>query len=285
MGYDTEAISMSDKGFGPGTNRENLQRFADAGFTHLHFDRYRSTAERMSEEIIAQWEEDLAATGMQVLDSHGCHGGGIELWAEDDADRFAAIDHFIHRLEVTKRLGGDAVVYHVPTRVEIHPVIIDRLLDSLAHLEPEARGRGMKIALENHYLPEVDLAVFPAAFERFDADYLGFTLDPGHGLISGTLPWLLEHCCQRLTILHLNENDTTKDHHWVPFTEGGVADWDPIVRAIAASPYAKPLQLEVHYKPEVYGDIDNFVSAAESAVRSLTQRVVKQREALQVSTR
>lgn len=267
-------ISISDKAFARHlSDRENLQAIRDAGFTYLHFDRYRNTKERMSEAVIKEWAQMLDETGIQVLDSHGCHGGGIELWAEDPELRQQAHEHFIHRLEVTKRLGGNAVVYHVPCKCEYSDALRDRYLDGLARLEPHARKLGLKIAIENHYLPDIDRGIFPAAFARFDPDFLGFTLDPGHGLIAGTLDWLVDSFLDRLTILHLNENDTTSDYHWNPFTPGGVANWDHIIAGIANSPYRKPMQLEVSWREDKHDSHHEFLAAAARAAHNISARV------------
>jgi|GEM_PF-1520496 len=276
MSIPQSQFSISDKAFNGGAIADNLQALRAAGFTHLHFSHKWRTADWMTPEEIDQWQHDLQASGIAVLDVHGCHVSGVELWDEDPEARSGAIDFFRHRLAVTKRLGGDAMVYHVPCHVEPTPQLLDRFIDSLARLEATVRDLGLVVALENHYLLENDRRAFTAAFERFDADYITFTLDPGHAMISGNLGWLLANCRERLRILHLNDNDGTGDHHWNPFASDGAVDWDEIIKAIADSPYRKPIQLEVNWRPKIHGPHETFLRDAQTVARRIAADVAGQ---------
>ncbi|MCC5839607.1 MAG: sugar phosphate isomerase/epimerase [Opitutales bacterium] len=223
-----QALSLSDKGFGPGTPLENLKRMRAHGFTHLHFAHKWTAPEILSEGELEQWRGDLAESGIQVLDTHGCHPKGVQLWSEDVAMRERALEFFRHRLQVTQALGGDAMVYHVPYHVEPSPQVLKLFIEGLRTVEPTARELGIHVALENHYYAENDRRALSLAFETFDADYIGFTFDPGHALISGNTGWILANCAPRLRILHLNDNDTQSDQHWNPFDPAGRADWAAI---------------------------------------------------------
>ncbi len=269
--------SISDKAFGEGSVRANLQAFREHGFTHMHFSLFWRAPEAMTPEQIESMQADLEATGVSVLDVHGCHPEGINLWEEDPEARTAALELFRHRLEVTHALGGDAMVYHVPTRVQPTPAVIDRFVDGLARMEETARNLGIKVALENHFVAENDKRALSAAFERFSDEYIAFTLDPGHANRADNFEWLLANCMQRLHILHLNDNDVVQDRHWLPGQEGGSVDWDRVTQAIALSPYAKPIQLEVRWDDELHATQTDFLRAAAQSAHNLSEEIAATR--------
>lgn len=271
------AFSLSDKGFGGGSPRENLRAFRNHGFTHIHFSRYWSTTKRVTPGELEEIRADMEDSGMRVLDVHGYHTKEVNLWNEDGEGRSLAFDLFRHRLEVTRALGGDAVVYHVPTRVEPTDALIGRFVDGLARLEDTARELGIKVALENHFVAENDKRALAAAFEHFSDDYLGFTLDTGHANRSGNLDWLLRNCCDRLFVLHLNDNDVKEDRHWLPRQDGGSVDWAAVSRAIAAAPYQKPLQLEVRWDEALHATHAAFLQDAAREVSALHEEIERRR--------
>lgn len=157
MGVESlPCVSISDMAFGPGTVAENLQRMRAHGFTHLHFSHGWTSPDALAPEAVERWHEDLAASGTSVLDSHGCHPRGLNLWDPDSAVRARARERFQHRLRVTHALGGDAMVYHVPCHVEPTPEVLGWLIEGLQAAEPLARELDVTVALENHYLPEND---------------------------------------------------------------------------------------------------------------------------------
>lgn len=272
--------SISDKAFDKRSIRDNLQSLREHGFTHIHLSLHWLRAEPMSPQEVESLQEDLAATQMAVLDVHGCHPKGANLWEDDRDGREYALKLFRHRLEVTHAVGGDAMVYHVPTRVEPTPSVLERFTDGLARMEDYARSLGIKIALENHFVAENDKRALDAAFERFDDEYIAFTLDPGHANRSGNLDWLLQNCMERLYILHLNDNDAAQDRHWLPHHEQGTVDWNKVAKGIAHSPYPKPLQLEVRRYEEEHPTQEVFLQAAAQIVTDLTSTVENERAAL-----
>ncbi|MCC5842663.1 MAG: sugar phosphate isomerase/epimerase [Verrucomicrobia bacterium] len=270
-----DGFSISDKAFAPGVSvEENLRRIRAAGFTHLHLAWKWTKPEPFTAEERAEWAEALAASGVRVQDVHGCHPRNVDLWSPEAKVREQALALFRDRIALTRAFGGDAVVYHVPWRGAVTREEIDFLLEGLAALEETAREHEVKIAIENHYIAGNDRRTLEAVFERFPADFIGFTFDPGHALISGNSEWLMAHCASRLEILHLNDNDTQKDRHWNPFDPEGHADWDAIAAFIRRSVYRKAPQLEVSWTPERHGEHGAFLEAAFQAaerIRALIQ--------------
>ena len=261
-----DKLSISDKAFDKSLSYgENLRRIREAGFTHLHFAHAFMRREPLSEEECEEIEQGLEAHGIKVLDGHGCHPLGINTWSPAEEDREEAILLLRHRLDLTKRFGGDSLVYHVPWQLQITDQIVAFFIEGLKRVEEYARERGLGIALENHYTLEGDRRALEAAFSTFDSRYIGFTFDPGHALISGNTEWLLQNCAERLMILHLNDNDTEMDLHWCPYEEYGSADWPQIEDFVRRSPYQKPIQLEVQWRPDKHVNHMDFLREAKAA--------------------
>jgi sugar phosphate isomerase/epimerase len=269
----THALSISDKAFSKDDLTTNLQALGENGFTHLHFAHRWTHPEPMPSEEVESWQSALTETSINVLDVHGCHPKNIHLWSTDPENRSKALQRLIHRLRITKALGGDAMVYHVPYHVEPTEQVLNWFIDGLRRAEELARELGITIGLENHYHEENDKRALGMAFEVFDSDYIGFTFDSGHALISGNFQWIMENCGPRLHILHLNDNDGLADHHWNPYDPNGLADWDRIARFIRESPYRKPIQLEVSWSPEHHGTHGEFLQAAAQAAHWIVREV------------
>lgn len=269
--------SISNGGLGEGTVREGLQTLKEHGFTHIHFGLGWREQAPLGREIIEKWQADLAATGMRVLDVHGPHTREHNLWSEDRAARDAAIAMVTARLQLTKALGGDAMVYHVPTGCQVTPTVVNHLIDSFRRLEPVATGLGINIALENHYDLENDRAALSACFQQFSPEYIGFTFDSGHALRSGNTDWLIEYCFDRLTVLHLTNNEEGQDRHWIPSISDGYVDWELIAKSIAKSPYEKPIQLEVRRDEKYHADHRSFLKDAYEDAIKISEDVAKYR--------
>ncbi len=274
---DDTCISIGDKAFKEGSVADNLAMLKRHGFTHVHFAHKWTDPLPLDDETLGTWCRALELTGMRVLDVHGCHPRGMNLWEEDETARSMALEHFAHRLRVAHALGADAMVYHVPVHVEPARDVLDRFIDGLARMEPLARELGIVVALENHYLAENDKRALSLAFETFSPEYIGFTLDPGHAMISGNFDWIMENCGPRLRSLHLNDNDGIKDFHWNPFAPAGRVDWHRVARFIAGSPYDKPLQLEVCFAVEQDGTHEDFLEGARLAAVRLASQIAKGR--------
>lgn len=268
----TMQLSISDKALYGVDLFDNLHLFSKYGFTHIHFSYKWLSIDPVTADELDHLQESLAAANLQVLDVHGPHPGGLTIAAENPYDREFAFTRFRERLNITHALGGDSMVYHVPEQ-EFSDVLLARYIDGLQRLEEDARNLGIVIALENHYKNENDKKTFTACFEKFDPSYIGFTFDPGHANISGNLSWLLENCMDRLTVLHLNDNDGSKDLHWLPLRQAGVADWDAVIQGIAKSPYRKPVQLEVNWREDKDATREEFVAAAGQAARKIHEQI------------
>jgi len=270
-------FSISDKALIGEEPFSEFQLLSDRGFTHIHFSYKWSSLEAVTDAEFEQMQTALAVANLKVLDVHGPRpGANTTIGSEDPDERQLAIDRFRRRLKFTHQLGADAMVYHVPER-NFSMALLDQFVESLERLEDEVREMGIVIALENHYVLENDRRTFARCFEKFDPAYIGFTFDPGHASISKNFDWLIEHCIDRLAILHLNDNDGEGDRHWNPFQEGGVVDWDAMAKAIARSPYRKPLQFEVSWHKDKHDSREAFLDDAQISAQKMQALVDKYR--------
>lgn len=210
-----------------------LKRIADAGFTHIHWcHQWNTDFVYMDAEIdqIGKW---LKEYGLQLLDLHGSVGPEKSWLSSREYERLAGVELVKNRIDMTARLGGGAVIMHIPGEPGSEP-----LHRSLQDLESFALERGVRIAVEN--------GVFTAlrdVYEQYSPDYVGLCYDSGHGNMSGEGLDRLEEDADRLVAIHLHDNDGTRDQHQLPFM--GNVDWERLTGIIAKSAYTGPIQLEV----------------------------------------
>ena len=81
---------------------------------------------------------------LKLLDLHASVGPEKNWFSANEWERQAGVELVKNRLEMTARLGGDAVVMHYPKEPDNEPV-----RRSLDELEGFARQTGVRIALEN----------------------------------------------------------------------------------------------------------------------------------------
>jgi len=239
-----------------------LRAIARAGFTHVHWCHHWCTDflySRVEIEQIARW---LREFGLTVIDLHGSAGGEKSWGSAREYERLAGIELVANRLEMTRRLGGDAVVMHLPREPEDaaeRTAYWDRMRRTLDALAPTAASCGVRIALEN--LAPANHATIARVLELYPPDYVGICYDSGHGNITGEgIDWLEAHA-DRLVAVHLHDNDGTGDQHRLPGM--GSVDWPRLMRIIASSSYKKPLNMEVSQKNSGYeGREEEFLRAA-----------------------
>lgn len=136
-----------------------------------------------------------------------------------------------------------------------------RFLESLA---PMAKELGITICIENLYdgigghLVEGPCCDARKAVERIDrmnekyqAQILGYCFDTGHGNIVGLdFECFLATLGDRLKVLHIHDNDGTRDLHQIPFVFARTrenlpsTDWDGFLRGLRAAHFAGVLSFE-----------------------------------------
>jgi len=257
-----------------------LRQIADAGFRHIHWCHQWCTDFIYDDGEIDQIARWLAAFDLKLNDLHGSHGREKAWGSSRPYERAAGVALVRNRIEMARRLGCNVVIVHIPLPREDEDGLAaywGRWGASLDELEPFARSRGVRIALENSHDDNVDIIV--EAFDRYGPDFLGLCYDSGHGVLAGNGLDRLAACADRLICLHLHDNDGSGDQHRVPFT--GIIDWDRLASLVAASSYVKPaITLECVMRDSPITDEADFLAAAAAAGSRFAAMVDSHRQQL-----
>ena len=227
-------------------------------------------------------KEALQEYGVTVSQMHG----PFPVWIPDnDKVNEYMIMATEKSLAVAEYLGCPAVV--------VHPVTIeaDKLLEWETNMEiyrklmPAAKKYGVKVCLENlftkysnRYIEGVCADVHEACryldtlnYEAGE-DIFGFCLDVGHAnLTKKNINQYVTFLGDRLTNLHIHDNDSEKDLHLMPYTQtlGGnktATDWEGFIEGLREIKYKGDLCFETFYAvdtfpEELHGDVLKLISA------------------------
>jgi sugar phosphate isomerase/epimerase len=227
-----------------------LERIARAGFSHVHWCHHWCTDFVYSAPEIDQIERWLHEYSLKMLDLHGPVGPEKDWGSPCEYRRLAGVELVRNRLEMTARLGGDAVVMHPPQSEDWD--IVRRSLDAL---QPACEALGVRIALENG-----DFRTISRVFDEYDPAFIGLCYDSGHGNLEPDGLRQLETVAHRLVAVHLHDNDGKSDQHKLPFT--GTINWKALARVLADSGYTKCPNLEVTMRRSGFGEGSAFLAAA-----------------------
>ena len=238
-----------------------LRRIADAGFTHIHWCHHWNTDFAYSRWEIAHIGNWLAEYGLKLLDLHASVGPEKDWGSEKEYERLAGVALVQNRIEMTARLGGDAIVMHINSIPGWAP--LRRSLDELGGF---ARSHGVRIALENG-----SFAALAPWLAEYDAGYLGLCYDSGHGNLIPDGLAQLDRLKDRLICVHLHDNDGTSDQHNLMFT--GTVDWAALARIMARSAYTKPVSTEANMGRSPITDEAVFLAEAYERCARLTAMI------------
>ncbi len=227
-----------------GSPEPYLRRTAEAGFSHVHWcHHWNDDFVYADAEVdqIGHWLDDF---GLKLNDLHAS-AGAEKCWVSTvEYERLAGVELVQNRIEMTRRLGGDVIILHMPAEPSDEPArqaFWDVLHRSLDAMEPFARDRGIRVALEN--LTNGNFATVRQVLSEYSPEFVGLCYDSGHGNITGDGLDQLEIAKDRLISLHLHDNDGSGDDHLPLFY--GTVDWQKLAGIIARSSYAKMVSLEV----------------------------------------
>ncbi len=254
-----------------GTPEPYLCEIAEAGFSHIHWcHQWDTDFVYCAAEIdqIGVWLRDL---NLKLLDIHASDGREKNWTSWREYERLAGVELVRSRIDMAAALGADAIVMHVPDFTE--PRDADRrwaqLLRSLDALQPYARERRVRMAIENG--SDNSMATIERLYELYEHDYLGMCYDCGHGNLTGHGLDQLERLKDRLYVVHLHDNDGTGDQHNLPFT--GTVDWPRLAGLLANSSYGKPISMESNMHRSGIGDEREFLRKAFEAGTRLSGMV------------
>lgn len=242
-----------------GSPEPYLRRIAEAGFSHLHWCHHWNDDFFYAEsevDQIARWLDDF---GLRLNDLHATAGQEKRWTSIVDYEREAGVELVRNRIAMASRLGGDVVILHMsaaPIDAASRDAFWDALRRSLDALEPFARERGVRIALEN--LTDGNFATVRKVLSQFGPDYIGLCYDSGHGNITGDGLDRLDVVKDRLISLHLHDNNGKGDAHLPLFR--GTVDWERLTGIIARSSYRKMVSLEVSMRQTGIDDEPAFLA-------------------------
>ena len=272
---------ISDRSFGEHT----LKLTAEAGFTHLHWCQHWSDDFIYTQSEIEYIQQLLSEYKLQVSDTHGSHGVEKCWYSTKEACRLAGVELVKNRIDFTQQLGGDAVIVHGPNTHQPDAGFAANLAAlnrSLDELEGYARDRNIKLAIENSNF-NYEKLLLPVILGR-PAEFLGFCYDCGHHnmkVMGETVEQrqvrdkMRNELAERLTLVHLQDNDGYSDCHWIPFR--GEMDWNDVTGFLKLANYKKPLNLEVSYgnmaKLSPMTELE-FVQESHAAAVKLTKMLI-----------
>jgi len=132
----------------------------------------------------------------------------------------------------------------------------DPVRRSLDALEPIARERGVRIAIENG-----DFDGIAALLDLYAPDYLGLCCDVGHAnMVNGGGIAALAALKHRLIAIHVHDNDGVGDLHNLPFS--GTINWQRLAGVLAASAYTGPINMEVGIRNSGFEEETVFLAEA-----------------------
>jgi len=210
-----------------------LRRIADTGFSPIHWCHHWNTDflySRWEMEQIRKW---LEYYGLQLLDLHGSAGNEKNWASSQEYQRLSGVELAKNRIEMTSYLSADVTIMHVPADPD--SVTIRKSLDAL---EPFARERNVRIAIENG-----NFEAIRKLLAEYSPEYVGLCYDAGHGNAGGDGLDQLALLKDRLISVHLHDNDGTGDQHKLLFS--GTVDWKRLAHIMAESAYTKCVSMEV----------------------------------------
>jgi len=237
-----------------------LQRISEAGFAVIHWCHHWNTdfAYGESELVwIAKW---LKEYGLRLNDLHASVGPEKNWGSPREHERLAGVELVKNRIDMAARLGGGAIVMHLAESAGGGDGL-DLVRASLDAIEPYAKSRGVRIALENG-----DFDRIGKLLAEYDPGYLGLCYDSGHGNMAAGSGARLDALKGRLVAMHLHDNDGLSDQHKIPFM--GTVDWRELARLAAGSSYGGPVTLEVSMRNCGIAREDEFLLKALEAGRS-----------------
>lgn len=225
---------------------------ADAGFTHIHWCHQWNSDFIYSDSEIAFYKKSLHSLGLVLQDVHATVGQEKLYFSDEEYRRKAGLELLVNRIRMFAELEGTgAVALHIPScrkglspeAVAEIPAQMVRVRRTLDELMPYLEKYDCAIALEN--MPNEDFECIAELMDAYPAERVGITYDSGHGNC-GSCRGLdnIDKWKHRLKVLHLHDNDGSRDLHQPPFY--GTVDWERAVRIIAGSGLTNlPLSFEL----------------------------------------
>ncbi|MEN6616511.1 MAG: sugar phosphate isomerase/epimerase [Syntrophorhabdus sp.] len=200
--------------------------------------------------------ESLRKNGIEF----SMHGPFLETNLGSYLDEILVLSHrrIVDAIALSSKLGANPIVVHPGYSFfrklkEFDASLRERFLNALRTIADEANSRGVKIALENVFMPYFyfqELEEFAAISEAVPG--IGITLDIGHAYISrhaakdpdpegAILDGIRAMGIEKLFHVHLHNNNGIRDDH--DFLSGSI-DMARILRGLVSLGYTKKVIIE-----------------------------------------
>lgn len=222
-----------------GNPQPHLAAIADAGFSLIHWCHQWNTDFLYGPAEIAAIQGWLRDCHLGVNDIHGSAGHEKNWGSSLEHERLAGIELVQNRIDFARALGTDVVVMHLPDEPKDAAQVTaywDRLRKTLDALEPFARSRQVRLAMEN--MPWENFPTLHKVLAMYSPEFIGLCYDTGHGNMTPNGLDNLDRAKSRLIATHLHDNDGHGDQHLPMFA--GTVDWPRFAAILKASSYAKP---------------------------------------------
>lgn len=244
--------SYLDKTFGID---KAIDMIADAGFDGIDYtDNNPESRSDNYKEMAKRIRDKAESRGISIYQTHA--PTPLHLLSEGDMDYCKKWT--IRSLEFSSLLGAEAAVVH-PVQSPLHKLgdesVYEQNMDYFRHLIPYCEKFNIKIAIENMCKRDAKSGVVhdgvcshPLEFAKFiddlDSEYVTGCLDTGHCAITGREPYDLLRLMggDRITCLHVHDNDYKSDMHCLPYTVSH--DWDMFCKTLADIDYKGNFTLE-----------------------------------------
>ena len=248
---------------------ETLALFQRVGARFAEFSWNIDDDHVVTPEEMAQYSESFDAHNLRCESVHGFENTRVHAVTEGEAlNRYVAVQGSL--VELCARLGGDAVVLHLPGLWWGHLGIslqeaLERSTVSLDRLRPLCEKLGVRLAVEN-YREQSSSERLDFYFSRYPEEFMAFCLDTGHAnLVPGEMEEMKAYA-SRLCALHLHDNLEVEDDHQPPFF--GTIDWPGLLDWLHEIDYARSLNFELIYDRHLFpGSPAGFVGYGTERIR------------------
>lgn len=226
-----------------------------------YFSDYQQRLEWVSEAgfdgVMLWWEDDESPwphsrkemvrltkeAGLEVMNAHIANIHEDFLWSDEKTIREKHLFLIRDTIAEIADEGIHNLVIHLCESDDVPPPG-KSLLQSVEYLIPFAAENQVTLSLENTWRADY----LEAAWSAFPDAGLGFCFDSSHANLRRQFDLLAKHY-DKLTALHLSDNDGLKDRHWLPFD--GEIDF-----AARVTPYLK--RTDVPYTMELISDTRRY---------------------------
>ncbi|NPA95559.1 MAG: sugar phosphate isomerase/epimerase [Thermodesulfobacteria bacterium] len=177
----------------------------------------------------------------------------IACGAVDSRVRSVALDRLKEAVDLAALFQARDMVFHTGWERKIYADSRELWLgfatETITALCEHAKASGVKISLENTF--ELDTYLHERIFEAVPKELLGFCLDAGHvyAFSKTELNQWVGALGQRITHLHLHDNNGEEDEHLVP--GAGVVDFPYLFTWLSEHNIRPVLTLEAHDEESV----------------------------------